>query len=144
MFKLKMLLPKILVAVVTGRKWGWVALYSITIFFPTMYLHNIIPMQAAHAAKFSGQQPFRRKFMMSKQEKCVQKSVEMFYTLIWCFECLFPKNDQIWGHFLHFLTQQIIWQVAPSPIWSRNNPPSYLHKRVGDLWNKYKPQGNYK
>ena len=38
-----------------------------------MYLHNIVPMQAAHAAKFSRQQPFRRKFMMSEQEKCVQK-----------------------------------------------------------------------
>ena len=29
-----------------------VALYSITIFFPTMHLHNIVPARAACAAKF--------------------------------------------------------------------------------------------
>ena len=69
-----------------------------------MYLHNIVLMWATHVTKFSRQQLFRTKFMTSKQEKCVQKLAEIFYTLIWCPELLFPENDQLWGHFLHFPT----------------------------------------
>ena len=80
---------------------------SCTVQYYHTFPHNVStqhPMRATHTTKLSKHQPFRRKFVISKQEKCVQKSVEMFYTLIWCFELLFPENDQVWGRFLRFLT----------------------------------------
>jgi len=42
--------------------------------------------------------------MMSEKENYIQKSKEMFYTLISSFEWIFPGNDRIQGRFLHFLT----------------------------------------
>ena len=42
--------------------------------------------------------------MRSEKENYVQKSGEMFYTLISSFERISSGNDRVWGRFLRFLT----------------------------------------
>ena len=71
-------------------------------YFPPRCIYTILSPRGPHM--LLSFQPFRTKFMTSEQEKCVQKLAEMFYTLIRCFELLFPENDQVWGRFLRFLT----------------------------------------
>jgi hypothetical protein len=79
------------------------------------------------AAKFQSQQPFRTKFMMSEKENCVQKSAEMFYTLISSFERYFPGNDQAHGYFLRFLTLNKSFG-GWSPVCSSQQPLTYVRE----------------
>jgi len=89
------------------RRRKWVRLSLRCTVLPNFSPHCIYTtssVRVAHAAKLQSQQPFRTKFIMSEKENCVQKSAEMFYTLISSFERIFPRNDQVWGCFLCFLT----------------------------------------
>ena len=102
-------------------------LYSITKSFPTLYLHHI-----THTGRPADhqQQPFETKFMMSEKKDCIQKSTKMVYTLISNFEQIFPGNNRVQSCLLHFLTLNKLFGGVPFAVC--NNPPSYLHKRVGD------------
>ena len=67
--------------------------------------HTVSTQRHPHGSTLDHQQqPFRTKFMVSEKENYIQKSKEMFYTLISSFEWIFPGNDRIQGHFLYFLT----------------------------------------
>ena len=114
--------------VVAGR--GYNALYSITIFFPTMYLHNIVPMRAAHAAKFSRQQPF--KIHDERTRKMCPKIGRNVLHINMMFWAPFSRKWSSMGPFSAFShTQQIVWRVESRLQVATTLPLTYV-RRVGD------------